>query len=156
MNPYPYYRAKYECEQLVERSGIPFTIQRATQFHEFVARIFGLQRRLPFFISLDVSDQPIAVDEVADRLVELVDAGPSGKVADIGGPEQLPLRTLIDMWQAAHGTSKRVVTLKLWGRIIRSFKAGDHMTPLPGYGRETFAEFAARHAATATNERNRG
>jgi uncharacterized protein YbjT (DUF2867 family) len=147
VNPYPYYRAKFESEAIVERSGIPFTILRATQFHDFVAMFLGLQRRLPFIVSFDVPDQPIAVDEVAERLVELVDAGASGRVADIGGPEQLPLRTLIDVWQAAHGTSKRVVTLRPWGRIIRSFKAGDHMTGLPGYGRETFAEFAARDAA---------
>ena len=146
VNPYPYYRAKFESEQLIERSGIPFTILRATQFHDFIALFLHLQRKLPFIVSLEVPDQPIAVDEVAARLVELVAAGPAGKVADIGGPEQLPLRTLIDTWQAAHGTSKRVVTIRPWGRIIRSFRAGDHMTPLPGFGRESFAEFAAREA----------
>jgi uncharacterized protein YbjT (DUF2867 family) len=149
VNPYPYYRAKFECEQIIERSGIPCTILRATQFHDFIALFLHLQRKLPFIVSLDVPDQPIAVDEVAQRLVELVDAGPSGKVADIGGPEQLTLRSLIDLWQTAHGTSKRVVTLRLRGRIMRSFKAGVHMTPMPGFGRETFAEFAAREAARA-------
>ena len=147
VNPYPYYRAKFESEQIIEASGIPFTILRATQFHDFIALLLHLQRKLPFIVSLDVPDQPIAVEEVAQRLVELVEAGPSGMVADIGGPEQLPLRTFIDTWQAAHGTSKRVVTVKPWGRIIRSFKAGDHMTPMPGYGRETFTEFAVRKAS---------
>jgi uncharacterized protein YbjT (DUF2867 family) len=147
VNPYPYYRAKYASEQLIERSGIPYTILRATQFHDFIAMFLHLQRRLPFIVSLDVPDQPIAVDEVAERLVELVEAGPSGRVADVGGPEQLPLRTLIDTWQSAHGTSERVVTLGMWGKTIRSFRAGDHMTAMPGYGRETFAEFAQRAAA---------
>ncbi len=148
VNPYPYYRAKYASEQLIERSGIPYTILRATQFHDFIAMFLHLQRRLPFIVSLDVPDQPIAVDEVAERLVELVEAGPSGRVADVGGPEQLPLRTLIDTWQSARGTSERVVTLGMWGKTIRSFRAGDHMTAMPGYGRETFAEFAQRAAAT--------
>ena len=147
VNPYPYYRAKFESEQVIERSGIPYTILRATQFHDFIAMFLRLQRRLPFIISLDVPDQPIAVEEVAERLVELVDAGPSGRVADIGGPQQLPLRTLIDIWQRAHGTRKPVWTWHLFGRIVRSFKAGDHMTALPGYGRETFEQFAARDAA---------
>ncbi len=147
VNPYPYYRAKLASERVIEASGIPFTILRATQFHEFIALFLHLQRRLPIIISVDAPDQPIAVDEVAQRLVELVDAGPSGRVADIGGPEQLPLRTLIDTWQAAHGTKKPVWTLKLFGRTIRSFQAGSHMTAMPGYGRETFAAFAARDAA---------
>jgi uncharacterized protein YbjT (DUF2867 family) len=147
VNPYPYYRAKFESEGVIERSGIPFTILRATQFHDFIALFLHLQRKLPVVLSLDVSDQPIAVEEVADRLVELVDAGPSGLVADIGGPEQLPLRALIDTWQSTHGTRKPVWTMRIFGKTMRSFQDGVHMTPMPGYGRETFAEFAARDAA---------
>jgi uncharacterized protein YbjT (DUF2867 family) len=150
VNPFPYYRAKLESELIIERSGIPFTILRATQFHNLIERyVDELHRWLPFILSFDVLDQPIAVEEVADRLVELTEAGPSGRAADIGGPEKLPLRALIDAWQAARGTSKRVVTVKPWGRSIRAFKAGVHMTPLPGYGRERFAEFAAREANAA-------
>jgi hypothetical protein len=56
------------------------------------------------------------------------------------------VRTLVETWLAAHGSPKRVVTLRLWGKAMRAFKAGVHMTPLPGYGRETFATFAAREA----------
>ena len=87
--PFPYYRAKFACEQAIERSGIPFTILRATQFHSFVAMVPRSQRRMPVILSVDAPDQPIAVEEVAVRLAELVEAGPSGRVADIGGPEQL-------------------------------------------------------------------
>lgn len=145
--PYPYYRSKLGSEQVIERSGIPFTILRATQFHSFVAMFILMQRRLPVVLALDVPDQPIAVEEVAERLVELVDAGPSGRVADIGGPEQLTLREAIATWQRAGGTRKPVWMLRLFGKTIRAFKAGHHMTPMPGYGRETFAQYAAREAA---------
>ena len=156
-NPFPYYRAKFESERVIERSGIPFTILRATQFHSLVATVVDVQRKLPFVLTVDISDQPIAVDEVAARLAEIAEAGPSGRVADIGGPEQLPLRTLMETWLAANGSSKRVVTLGLWGKSMRAFKSGVHMTPLPGYGRETFATFAAReaelrHAASAAKQ----
>jgi uncharacterized protein YbjT (DUF2867 family) len=144
---YPYYRAKLKSEQVIEASGIPFTILRATQFHSFIALLITLQRRLPVILAVDIPDQPIAVKEVAVRLVELVTAGPSGHVADIGGPEQLRLRDAIGTWQRAGGTHKRVWTLHLAGKTIRAFKAGHHMTALPGYGRETFAEFAAREAS---------
>lgn len=145
--PYPYYRSKLASERIIEASGLPYTILRATQFHSFIAMFIQLQRRLPMIISLDVPDQPIAVDEVARRLVELVEAGPSGRVADIGGPEQLRLREAIDIWQQAAGTRKRVWTLRLVGKTIRSFQQGHHMTAMPGFGRQTFAEFAAREAA---------
>lgn len=144
---YPYYRAKLRCEQIIEASGVPYTILRATQFHSFVAMFIRMQRRLPVLLTLNVPDQPIAVEEVAERLAELVEAGPSGRAADIGGPEQLTLRGAFSTWQAAAGTHKPVWTVHLLGKTIRSFQAGNHMTALPGFGRETFAEYAAREAA---------
>ena len=148
---YPYYRAKLESEKLIESSGIPFTILRATQFHDFIVMFLDLQKRLPVLLTLDVPDQPIAVEEVAERLVELVDAGPSGRVPDIGGPEQHRLGDLVRLWQSATGDRRRRWTLRLGGRTIRQFQAGEHMTSLPGYGRQTFAEFVAARAR-GTNE----
>jgi uncharacterized protein YbjT (DUF2867 family) len=147
--PYPYYKAKRASEQIIEASGLAYTILRATQFHSFIAMFIRLQRRLPFILALNVPDQPIAAQEVAERLVELVKAGPSGRVADIGGPEQLTLREAVAIWQAANGTHKPVWMLHLFGKTIRAFKDGRHMTALPGFGRETFAEYAAREAAKA-------
>lgn len=145
-NPYPYYRDKLACERLIESSGIPYTILRATQFHDFVGGFLKAQRRMPMLLVLDVPDQPIAVPEVAQRLVELAEAGPSGRVADIGGPEHRTLRELAQDWQLAHGTRKPIWTLRLPGKTVAAFKTGRHMTALPGYGRERFAEYAAREA----------
>jgi uncharacterized protein YbjT (DUF2867 family) len=139
--PYSYYRAKLNSEKLIEQSGVPFTILRATQFHSFLAMIPRAQRRMPVILSLDVPDQPIAVEEVAARLVELVAAEPSGRVADIGGPEQLTVRDAIDIWQKAAGTHKPVWTLHLGGKTMRALQAGHHMPGLPGYGTGTFAEY---------------
>jgi uncharacterized protein YbjT (DUF2867 family) len=144
--PFPYYVDKFACERLIEQSGIPFTILRATQFHDFVANFIRPLRRAPFLIALNVPDQPIAVEEVAGRLVELVAAKPAGRVADIGGPEQKTVRDLVGIWQIAHGTEKPVRMLRIPGKTIRAFQQGNHMTPLPGYGRETFQTYAERDA----------
>ncbi len=144
--PYSYYRAKFACEQIIEASGIPFTILRATQFHSFVAMIPRAQRRLPVIFSLNAPDQPIKVEEVAERLVELVAAAPSGLVADIGGPQQLTVREAIAIWQRAAGTRKPVWTIPLGGKMMRAMRAGEHMPGLPGYGRGTFAEYAEHEA----------
>ena len=145
--PFPYYVDKLACERLIEASGIPFTILRATQFHDFVAAFFA--PRLPFTLALDVSDQPIAVEEVAARLVDLAEAVPAGRMPDIGGPEQLTVRELAGIWQRAHGIRKPIWTLWIPGKTIAAFKRGHHMTALPGYGTETFAQYAARRG---TNE----
>ncbi|MFC5501851.1 SDR family oxidoreductase [Lysinimonas soli] len=145
--PLGYYRDKLACERLIEASGIPFTILRATQFHDFVAAVFRPQRHLPVLISLDVLDQPIAVDEVAERLTELAASRPAGRVADIGGPETRPVREFAEIWQRAHGTHRPIWNLPVPGGMGRAMRRGDHTTALPGFGRQTFAQYAAADAA---------
>ncbi|MFC3157211.1 SDR family oxidoreductase [Chryseobacterium arachidis] len=39
--PFAYYRQKLGSEEAVKRSGIPYTILRATQFHEFIDQILS-------------------------------------------------------------------------------------------------------------------
>ena len=47
-NPYyPYYRMKLETERIIERSPMPWTILRATQFHGFVLALISTLDRLP-------------------------------------------------------------------------------------------------------------
>src|SRR5215218_2535655 len=86
--PLPYYRDKLVVERLVRESGLPHTILRATQFHSLVQTLFTVQRPLPVVLAPAIRLQPIAVEDVADRLVELAGSVPAGRVADIGGPEQ--------------------------------------------------------------------
>jgi hypothetical protein len=100
-----------------------------------------------------VSLQPIETTEVAARVVELLGAGPAGRVPDIGGPEQHTLDELIAIWQHVHGTRKPVWHLPVRGRTIAAFRSGHHLAALPGYGRRTFSAFAvdaARFAREAT------
>ena len=140
--PYGYYRDKVATEKLIADSGIPFTILRATQFHDFVGAFLRAQRRLPVYLSLGIPVQTIAVEEVAGRLVELAGAAPAGRVADIGGPQLNTVGELVGIWQRAAGTHRPVWTLRIPGRTIAAFRAGHHTTGLPGYGSGTFAEYA--------------
>jgi uncharacterized protein YbjT (DUF2867 family) len=145
--PFPYYRAKLECERLVEESGLDHTILRATQFHEFIAGLVDAQRRLPVVLAVDLPDQPISADEVAARLVELATAHPLGRVSDIGGPVQLRLLDAIATLQSYDGTHKPVWPLAIPGRTMRAFRDGHHLAALPGYGQVTFEEFARNRAS---------
>ncbi len=144
--PYPYYRDKVVSETLIEESGVPFTILRATQFHDFLAAFLSLQRRLPVLLALNIPIQPIAVEEVAQRLVELVADGPAGRAADIGGPETRPVREFAAQWQSARGSTRPVWMMHIPGKTIGAFKAGHHTTALPGYGSGTFAQYAEASA----------
>jgi uncharacterized protein YbjT (DUF2867 family) len=139
--PYGYYRDKVASEQAIEGSGIPFTIIRVTQFHGFVNEVLEAQRRLPVTLVLPVSAQTIHMPEVAGRLADLAEAGPSGRVADLGGPQQLTLREYAREWQDARGVRRPIWTLRIPGRTMAAFRAGHHMSGLPGAGRVTYREY---------------
>jgi uncharacterized protein YbjT (DUF2867 family) len=147
--PFGYYRDKVANERLIEASGVPHTIIRVTQFHGFVCEFLDAQRRLPVTLVLPVSAQSIHMPDVAERLVELVSDGPSGRVPDLGGPEQLPLGEYARQWQAARGLRRPIWILHLPGATMRAFRGGEHMPGLPGAGRVTFAEYLAAEAPPA-------
>ncbi|MEN3267742.1 NAD(P)H-binding protein [Pseudonocardia sp.] len=144
--PLAYYRDKVVIERLVRESGLPYSVLRATQFHSFVEAMFTAQRLSPVVVAPVFPLQPIAVDEVADRLVELADAAPAGRMADIGGPEQHTLAGLARLWARATGTRRPVVPLPLPGKLSAAYRAGSALVPGPAYGRQTFADHLAARA----------
>ncbi|MFC8943420.1 SDR family oxidoreductase, partial [Streptomyces griseoincarnatus] len=80
-----YYRAKLACEQLVERSGLPWTILRTTQFHDLIAALCEAQRLLPVTLMPSrVHFQPVDVSEVADQMLTYAAGPAANRVPDIG------------------------------------------------------------------------
>jgi uncharacterized protein YbjT (DUF2867 family) len=139
--PFPYYRVKERVEEIVEDGGVPWTILRATQFHEFVATLLDYLSRGPVAIApAHTSVQPVEVREVASRLVQLVEAGPSGRVDDLGGPEVLTTTELMRTYLGATGRPRPVWTVRVPG--LGGFRSGDHLTPEHASGRLTFGEWA--------------
>jgi uncharacterized protein YbjT (DUF2867 family) len=150
--PYAYYRDKVASEQAIESSGVAHTIVRVTQFHGFVSEFLDAQRRLPVTFVVPATVQTVHIPEVAERLVELVEAGPSGRVADFAGPEVLTLREHAAQWQEAHGIRRPIWSLRLPGRFARAVREGKLVSGLPGAGRVTFREYLAEQGrAHATN-----
>ncbi|GHD77877.1 uncharacterized protein YbjT (DUF2867 family) [Salinibacterium amurskyense] len=145
---FAYYRDKNLSEQLIAASGVPHSILRATQFHSFLADLFRAQRWSPVTVVPSFTMQPVAVEEVAERLVEIVAASSAQRVADFAGPEQLPFRELAQQWNLAHGRRRPVWSLPLPGAVGRAFARGDHLSTLPGAGHNTFAQYAEHAAAS--------
>ena len=88
---FPYYRAKRAAEQVVESSGAPWTVLRATQFHDLIDQILGARW---FLRTPHMRFQPVAPAEVARRLADLAGSPPSALSPDFGGPEIVDLRDL--------------------------------------------------------------
>src|ERR1700735_3558346 len=105
-----YFRAKVAQEKLIEASGVPYTIIRATQFMEFLRGIptpaaHGKTVRLPPVLS-----QPIAADDVAANVAEVALAAPRNGIVEIAGPERAPFNEIVASYLKAVGDPRQVVS----------------------------------------------
>lgn len=141
--PLGYYKGKVEIERLVAQSGVPHTIQRITQFHNFVDMFLRLQRFSPAILAPSFSLQPIDVRDAARHLVELCEADAAGRAADIGGPEQRTVRDLAGAWKAAKGSRRPLAPLRLPGKTFAAYGEGHQLVPGPAYGTIVLEEFLA-------------
>ena len=105
-----FFRAKLAQEHLIKASSIPYSIVRATQFFEFVAKIAdmsteGNKVRLP-----SVLFQPMAADDVASALDRIATGSPVNATVEIGGPEQFRLDELVRGNLAARKDPREVIS----------------------------------------------
>jgi uncharacterized protein YbjT (DUF2867 family) len=144
-----YYKNKLAAERLIETSGLPWTIQRATQFHSFVDLILGSLTRLPLaFLPRKWQFQSIAEADVADQLLAAVQGGATGRLPDIGGPEILSLDEMARPWLAVQGKRRAIVHLPFPGGLSAGFRRGLNTAPDSRVGEITWGQWlAARYGA---------
>jgi uncharacterized protein YbjT (DUF2867 family) len=139
-----YFESKRAAERVIEESGLPWTTLRAAQFHELMLTTARAMAKLPVVpVPSGVRFQPVAADEVAERLVELALGEPAGLVPDIAGPRIYPMRELIQGYLRTFGKHRALVPLRLPGRAARAFRAGANLAPDHAEGRRTWEDFLA-------------
>ena len=143
---YVYYKTKLQAEKAVREGGVPWTILRATQFHEFVdflvrhqfSRVPGITA-IPFRWQL----QPVDSMEVARRLVAVALAEPAGRLPDFGGPEVRDLKSLAEASLAARKERRRLVNLKIPLSFSGQIAEGNLACPDQRAGKVTFEDYLA-------------
>lgn len=152
--PLTYYQHKLHAEEIIVNSGLPWTIQRATQFHDLTYGLLQFQARWPFLLlPTDFLFQPIDSAEFAERLREIVVAGPSGRLPDIGGPEVLSLRQLAEVWLKTRGLRRWTFHLPTWGKVAEGFRRGYLTCPQEKYGKVTWGEWVHKRFASGGESR---
>jgi uncharacterized protein YbjT (DUF2867 family) len=142
--PLGYYRMKIAAEDVVKASGVPYTIVRATQFPSLVDTLLTVASKLgPVIVDTSFVVQPVHVDDVADRIAEVLAAGPHGETIGFGGPELLRFDRVVREWQDARGTNRPVWSLRLPGRIAREVRGGGLTTAAEPAGTRTWRDYLA-------------
>lgn len=150
--PSGYYAGKRLQERLLAESSQPWSLLRATQFHEFAEQALGFVRIGPLSLVPTMTSQPVAAREVAEALVDLAERGPSGRVPDLGGPDVLAMHELARRVSKARGLGRLVVPVRLPGAAGRGMRDGSLTTtadPAASRGRITFDEWLAAPVSSA-------
>jgi uncharacterized protein YbjT (DUF2867 family) len=140
--PYAYYQCKVLAENVVMAGGIPWTILRATQFHDLLDLFLRTFMKLPLaVVPLDFQFQLVDSGEVAGALCDCVAAGPRGRVPDMGGPKVQKSGELLRAWLAVRRMRRLVLPLPTFGKAASAFKHGYNTCPDHCQGKITWEEW---------------
>lgn len=121
--PVGYYRVKTEQEQVVRSGPVPWSIVRATQFHELAAHALGTAGKYHVLPVPRMTLQPVAAADVARLVADVTESGPRGRV-QITGPQILTVRELAAAWRSLTGTRAVLLPVLLPGKVGRALRDG--------------------------------
>jgi uncharacterized protein YbjT (DUF2867 family) len=104
---FPYYRAERAQEQIMHGNGVPCTIVRSTQWHEFATNPAAVTFDEDEVVVQDWLIQPISADTVADVLA-VAALGAPGMPRTITGPEVIRLPELTTKLPRRQGDTRAV------------------------------------------------
>jgi uncharacterized protein YbjT (DUF2867 family) len=104
-----YMRAKKVQEDLIKKSGVPYTIIRSTQFLEFLAGIANQATDGNEVHLSDVEFQPIAADNVAAFVAKYALEAPVNGKVEIAGPQRFKMYEIVGRFLQQTNDPRKVV-----------------------------------------------
>ncbi|OJU83078.1 MAG: hypothetical protein BGO11_05170 [Solirubrobacterales bacterium 70-9] len=142
--PMKYYRVKLAQEEAIEGGAVPWSILRASQFHQLLEMAFSAASRFGVRPTGAAKVQPIDPVIVAARLADAALAAPAGRLPDIAGPQVETLSELSRAWAAARGKRRLPLRIPSWGKMGKALAAGALCDPAARTTGETFEEWLGR------------
>lgn len=122
-----HYEGKRAQERLITEGPVPWTIVPATQFHDFAAMVAEWTERDGVATIAPLLVQPIAPDDIARVLAEVVTGQPQGRHVDVAGPET---QDLVDMARRTlDARGRRVKLVPTWSGVFGVSMAGNVLLP---------------------------
>jgi uncharacterized protein YbjT (DUF2867 family) len=122
--PLSYYRVKLAQEGIVEAGPVPWSIVRATQFHELLDWLFGMTARAGIVPAISFPVAPVDPRFVAGVLADAAETGPGGRLAPVAGPRAAPLGELAREWARARRRLLVALPLPLFPAMRHALTGG--------------------------------
>lgn len=142
---YPYYRAKTSVENMIRQSGLPWSILRTTQFHNFVLdrMIYPMENsgQSQITVPSGIRFQSVDIREVAGRLTETAEKEPTMQLEEMGGPEVLDLEEMARTYVKIKRLHYEIVSEPPSGRLYGAFRSGINICRGDHNGKITWEKF---------------
>jgi len=141
---YPYYVAKRAVEEMLLGSGVPCTILRTTQFHDFVLNMIRTVLESAGEIALvpdGIRFQSVDIREVAGELIRIGGAKPAGLLPDFGGPEVLRFEDMFEEYVGMCLPGREWKIAPVAGMRYDNFRTGINIVPGHRSGKISWKEF---------------
>ena len=146
--PIAYYGVKQEQELLVRGATVPWSIVRATQFHQLVDWGFSTLAKARILPRVSAPLQPIDPIDLASVVAGVVAGDPLRDTMTVAGPRIEPIADLAHTWKAASGTRAVLLPLPLVGKAGLGLRAGGLTDPSPDrQGTVTFENWLASRSS---------
>jgi uncharacterized protein YbjT (DUF2867 family) len=113
---FPYLLSKWSAEQAVRANGIPYTALRpglifgpGDGFFTLLARLMRIEPVIPIAGNGRTLFQPISVGDVTRCMVLALERGPSNRVHELGGPDQMSYEEIILTIKSTLGLHRKIV-----------------------------------------------
>ncbi len=147
--PMGYYRVKVEQEHVIEHGPVPWSIVRATQFHELAAAALGAAGRWHVLPVPDMRLQTVAAAEVAQVVADVAGGEPGRGRIQVAGPQETTAAALARTWKRLTGRRAVSVPVPVPGKLGRALRTGGLTTEHADVvGTLTFADWLATQVAT--------
>ena len=152
--PFGYYRVKTEQEQVISAGPVPWTLVRATQFHELLDTWLTAAARWHVMPMLNARFQTVAATEVARAVADVTELGPGRGRMQVAGPQIMTAADLVRTWLSGTGNRAVRVPVLVPGKLGRALRAGALTAEHPDVrGTQTFAEWLAARGVQAAASR---
>lgn len=112
LQDFPFYKARFEQEELVHQAKLDTNVVRSVQWFEFVLNPAASEVTDAEVKAQNWAIQPAAMDAVAGFLVEVAEGRHGNGLITVAGGERLTLPELTERYLEATGDSRKVSTVE--------------------------------------------
>lgn len=134
---FPYLRSKWQGEEAVRGSSMDWTVLRPSALFGpeagFFRPIVWTLRWMPVYPLPKggrTRFQPLAVEDLAACVVRALDGACMGESVDLGGPDVMDFRAIVEVVMEALGRRRRLVSIPLFAARPFAFMQGLRREPL--------------------------